>query len=47
MAEKRDPDGSLSLTLTKAPRRKLAETVGAQLAEAVRDMPAGTRVPSE
>ncbi|MBS1862696.1 MAG: GntR family transcriptional regulator, partial [Actinobacteria bacterium] len=35
------------MVLTKAPRRKLAETVGAQLAEAVRDMPAGTRVPSE
>ncbi len=35
------------LGLTKAPRRKLAETVGEQLAEAVKDLPAGTRVPSE
>ena len=35
------------LVLTKAPRRKLAETVGEQLAEAVKDLPAGTRVPSE
>ena len=33
--------------MTKAPRRKLAETVGEQLAEAVKDLPAGTRVPSE
>jgi GntR family transcriptional repressor for pyruvate dehydrogenase complex len=37
----------LDLALTKAPRRKLAETVGEQLAEAVKDLPAGTRVPSE
>jgi DNA-binding FadR family transcriptional regulator len=35
------------LALSRAPRRKLAETVGAQLAEAVRDLPPGTRVPSE
>jgi GntR family transcriptional regulator, transcriptional repressor for pyruvate dehydrogenase complex len=35
------------LVLTKAPRRKLAESVGEQLAEAVKDLPAGTRVPSE
>ena len=35
------------LLLRKAPRRKLAETVGEQLAEAVKDLPAGTRVPSE
>jgi GntR family transcriptional regulator, transcriptional repressor for pyruvate dehydrogenase complex len=35
------------LALTKAPRRKLAESVGEQLAEAVKDLPAGTRVPSE
>jgi DNA-binding FadR family transcriptional regulator len=35
------------LALSKVPRRKLAETVGAQLAEAVRDLPPGTRVPSE
>ena len=35
------------LALTKAPRRKLAETVGEQLAEAVKGLPPGTRVPSE
>jgi GntR family transcriptional repressor for pyruvate dehydrogenase complex len=35
------------LILSKAPRRKLAETVGEQLAEAVKGLPAGTRVPSE
>lgn len=33
--------------LSKAPRRKLAETVGEQLAQAVRGLPPGTRVPSE
>ena len=35
------------LGLTKAPRRKLAESVGEQLADAVKGLPAGTRVPSE
>jgi DNA-binding FadR family transcriptional regulator len=47
LATKRGTDGEPDLALSRAPRRKLAETVGAQLAEAVRDLPPGTRVPSE
>lgn len=47
MAGKRDKDAGAGLVLEKAPRRKLAETVGEQLAEAIRDQPPGTRVPSE
>jgi GntR family transcriptional regulator, transcriptional repressor for pyruvate dehydrogenase complex len=39
------PDVKLSLTPT--PRRKLTETVAQQLLTAVRDLPAGTKVPSE
>lgn len=35
------------LTLSPAPRRKLSETVADQLLAAVRDLPAGTKVPSE
>ena len=35
------------LTLTRVPRRKLAESVAQQLLEAVRGLPPGTRVPSE
>ena len=47
LAVKRDKGDGAGLVLEKAPRRKLAETVGQQLAEAVRDLPPGTRVPSE
>jgi GntR family transcriptional repressor for pyruvate dehydrogenase complex len=36
-----------SVSLSRVPRRKLAETVAEQLLEAVRDLPPGTRVPSE
>lgn len=35
------------VTLTPAPRRKLTETVAEQLLAAIRDLPAGTKVPSE
>ena len=47
MAAKQGTGEERDLALSKAPRRKLAETVGAQLADAVRDLPPGTRVPSE
>ena len=47
MAVKQGTPAEPDLALSKAPRRKLAETVGEQLAEAVRDLPPGTRVPSE
>jgi DNA-binding FadR family transcriptional regulator len=47
LAAKQGTGAERDLALSKAPRRKLAETVGAQLAEAVRDLPPGTRVPSE
>jgi GntR family transcriptional regulator, transcriptional repressor for pyruvate dehydrogenase complex len=47
LAAKQEPGEGPDLVLTKAPRLKLAETVGKQLAEAVRDLPPGTRVPSE
>jgi GntR family transcriptional repressor for pyruvate dehydrogenase complex len=40
-----DPDSKL--TLSPAPRRKLSETVADQLLAAVRQLPAGTKVPSE
>ncbi len=35
------------LSLSRAPRRKLAESVAEQLLDAVRELPAGTRIPSE
>jgi DNA-binding FadR family transcriptional regulator len=35
------------LTLTPAPRRKLTETVAEQLLTAIRELPPGTKVPSE
>jgi DNA-binding FadR family transcriptional regulator len=35
------------LTLTPAPRRKLTETVAEQLLAAIRELPPGTKVPSE
>jgi GntR family transcriptional repressor for pyruvate dehydrogenase complex len=35
------------LNLTRAPRRKLAESVAEQLLDAIRDLPPGTRIPSE
>ncbi len=43
MSEKAAP----SLHIEQAPRRKLAETVAQQVLEAVRDLPPGTRLPSE
>ncbi len=43
MSEKAAP----SVHIAQAPRRKLAETVAQQVLEAVRDLPAGTRLPSE
>ncbi len=36
-----------NLSLSRVPRRKLASTVAEQLLEAVRNLPPGTRVPSE
>src|SRR5271163_5143623 len=47
LAAKRGSGAESDLVLSKAPRRKLAETVGEQLAEAIRGLPPGTRVPSE
>lgn len=47
VAVKQGRGAEADLALSKAPRRKLAETVGEQLAKAVRDLPPGTRVPSE
>lgn len=44
---KRGSGKAPELALDRAPRRKLAETVGEQLAKAVKDMPPGARVPSE
>jgi GntR family transcriptional regulator, transcriptional repressor for pyruvate dehydrogenase complex len=35
------------LSFSRVPRRKLARTVAEQLLDAVRDLPSGTRVPSE
>ena len=35
------------LSLSRAPRRKLAESVAEQLLDAIRDLPPGTRIPSE
>jgi GntR family transcriptional repressor for pyruvate dehydrogenase complex len=35
------------LSLSRAPRQKLAEAVAEQLIEAIRDLPPGTRMPSE
>ena len=44
-------DGRMSappeLLIQQAPRKKLAETVAQQILEAVRDLPAGTRLPPE
>ena len=45
MARCRRPNAKLGLS--PAPRRKLTETVAEQLLAAVRDLPAGTKVPSE
>lgn len=42
-----DRSGTPDFAFKRAPRRKLAETVGEQLADAVKNLPAGTRVPSE
>jgi GntR family transcriptional repressor for pyruvate dehydrogenase complex len=36
-----------ALQINQAPRMKLAETVAQQILEAVRDLPAGTRLPAE
>jgi len=47
LAAKRGTTDEPGLALSRAPRRKLAETVGAQLADAIRELPPGTRVPSE
>ncbi len=43
MAEEHPPD----LLIQHAPRKKLAETVAEQLLDAVRELPAGTRLPPE
>src|SRR6476619_3532787 len=43
MSEKAAP----TVHIAQAPRRKLAETVAQQILDAVRDLPAGTRLPSE
>jgi GntR family transcriptional repressor for pyruvate dehydrogenase complex len=40
-------ESDAKLTLSPAPRRKLSETVADQLLAAVRDLPPGTKVPSE
>jgi GntR family transcriptional repressor for pyruvate dehydrogenase complex len=40
-------DSPAKVSLAPASRRKLSETVAAQLMEAFRDLPPGTRVPSE
>jgi DNA-binding FadR family transcriptional regulator len=41
------PEPDAKVTLSLAPRRKLSETVADALLEAVRDLPPGTKVPSE
>jgi GntR family transcriptional regulator, transcriptional repressor for pyruvate dehydrogenase complex len=41
------PAPEAKVTLEPAPRRKLTETVAQQLLSAIRELPAGTRVPSE
>src|SRR5215471_17421673 len=41
------PEERAEFALKRAPRQKLAETVAQQLFEAIRDLPPGTRVPSE
>src|SRR4051794_9710908 len=41
------PETDVKLTLSLAPRRKLSETVADALLAAVRDLPPGTKVPSE
>ena len=41
------PAVNSKLTLSPAPRRKLTETVAEQLLRAVRELPPGTKVPSE
>src|SRR3954454_22325324 len=41
------PELEAKLTLSPAPRRKLSETVADALLAAVRDLPPGTKVPSE
>jgi GntR family transcriptional regulator, transcriptional repressor for pyruvate dehydrogenase complex len=47
MASAPRTDDRTELTLKRAPRQKLAETVAQQLLEAIRDLPPGTRVPPE
>lgn len=47
MASTPGSDERSGLTLKRAPRQKLAETVAQQLLEAIRDLPPGTRVPPE
>ena len=42
-----DEKGAQGVHIAQAPRRKLAETVAQQILEAVRDLPAGTRLPPE
>src|SRR5690349_22821658 len=39
--------GAEPITFDQVPRRKLAETVAARILTAVRDQPAGTRLPTE
>ncbi len=43
MTDERPPE----LLIQQAPRKKLAETVAQQILEAVRELPAGTRLPPE
>ena len=43
MTNERPPE----LLIQQAPRKKLAETVAQQILEAVRELPAGTRLPPE
>ena len=43
MTDERPPE----LSIQQAPRKKLAETVAQQILEAVRELPAGTRLPPE
>ena len=42
-----DEKAAQEVHIAQAPRRKLAETVAQQILEAVRDLPAGTRLPPE
>jgi GntR family transcriptional regulator, transcriptional repressor for pyruvate dehydrogenase complex len=42
-----DEKAAQGVHIAQAPRRKLAETVAQQILEAIRDLPAGTRLPPE